>query len=114
MKADGSELRVLTSGDGNDSAPAWSPDGTQIAFVTTRFTVPEIAIMQADGTGRVRLNPVAYGTHPVWLPGGGAILYSSTLGGREGLTVVKVDGSMERRLTTRAGDGQAALRPSAR
>jgi hypothetical protein len=111
MRPDGSGLRELTSGEGGDSAPAWSPDGRQIAFVTTRFTIPEITIMQADGTERKRLDPVASGSHPVWLPSGGEILYSSTRAGREGLTVVKVDGGMEKRLTTGAGDGQPALRP---
>ena len=34
--ADGGSPRQLTDGDWNDTAPVWSPDGTQIAFISGR------------------------------------------------------------------------------
>ena len=36
MKADGSEIRRLTSEPGEDTNPTWSPDGTWIAFLSDR------------------------------------------------------------------------------
>jgi dipeptidyl aminopeptidase/acylaminoacyl peptidase len=36
INADGTGLVQLTNGQRNESAPAWSPDGTRIAFITQR------------------------------------------------------------------------------
>ena len=34
--ADGGDARQLTTGEGEDASPSWSPDGTRIAFVSDR------------------------------------------------------------------------------
>ena len=49
------DTRQLTDGEGEDGAPAWSPDGTRIAFVSDRDGNYEIYVMNADGTGVTRL-----------------------------------------------------------
>jgi acylaminoacyl-peptidase len=36
INRDGSENRPLTTGNHNDSSPRWSPDGTQLAFISDR------------------------------------------------------------------------------
>ena len=36
----------------NNAAPAWSPDGSQIAFITDRNGAYEIWVMNADGSGQ--------------------------------------------------------------
>jgi uncharacterized protein YraI len=41
----------------NNAAPAWSPDGSQIAFVTDRNGPWEIWVMNADGSGQHPLLP---------------------------------------------------------
>ncbi len=41
----------------NNASPAWSPDGSQIAFVTDRTGQWEIWIMNADGTNPHALLP---------------------------------------------------------
>jgi Tol biopolymer transport system component len=59
MKADGTDLRRLTTYPGKDDWPAWSPDGQEIAFA--RGPSPyqnEIYVMNADGSK----------THEVTLP----------------------------------------------
>ena len=50
--ADGKNERRLTTDPGNDTAPAWSPDGRHIVFQRDRFG---IYLMNADGTGARRL-----------------------------------------------------------
>jgi acylaminoacyl-peptidase len=42
INADGSEHRALTTGNFNDSSPRWSPDGTQIAYLSNRDGSPQV------------------------------------------------------------------------
>ncbi|HXI03246.1 MAG TPA: S9 family peptidase [Candidatus Saccharimonadales bacterium] len=80
------EPRQITSGDYDDSAPAWSPDGKSIAFVSNRTKEPDgnpdsdIWIVSADNTDKgatllqVTTNP-REDTDPVWSPDGKTIAY---------------------------------------
>lgn len=88
MNADGTGVRQLTrnsrAANGNpasDQAPAWSPDGTRIAFASNRDGgEPEIYRMNADGTHQVRLTrtPAYISNHtPSWSPGGHYIVFAS-------------------------------------
>jgi dipeptidyl aminopeptidase/acylaminoacyl peptidase len=45
----------------NNAAPAWSPDGSQIAFVTDRAGEWQVWVMQADGSGQQPLLPATLG-----------------------------------------------------
>jgi hypothetical protein len=55
-----------------DGLPAWSPDGTKIAFATNRGPNPlptEIFVMNANGSGQTpRTNNAAQDTKPDWQP----------------------------------------------
>lgn len=51
MNADGSDVIQLTDDDADDGFPAWSPDGSRIAF-TSRG---DIYVMNVDGGGVVQL-----------------------------------------------------------
>jgi Tol biopolymer transport system component len=70
MDADGSNPVNLTDNPADDYFPAWSPDGTRIAFVSYRDGNPEIYVMNADGSNPARLtdNP-ASDYSPSWSPG---------------------------------------------
>jgi TolB protein len=49
VEMDGSDLRQLTENNQWDVYPAWSPDGSQIAFLSWRDSSLDIYIMKADG-----------------------------------------------------------------
>ncbi len=69
MNADGTAQTNLTNNPADDAFPAWSPDGTKIAFDTNRDGNFEIYVMNADGTNPTRLtdNP-ARDESPSWSP----------------------------------------------
>jgi Tol biopolymer transport system component len=55
MNADGSGKRRLTRVPRDDFAPAWSPDGRRIAFMSKRDGNREIYVMNTDGSGQRNL-----------------------------------------------------------
>ena len=63
MRADGSSPRRLTRSRGGNFGPAWSPDGSLIAFNSQRDGNSEIYVMARDGSQARRLtrNPGADG-----------------------------------------------------
>jgi Tol biopolymer transport system component len=110
MNPDGSEQTRITDNQASDSEPSWSPDGTQIAFVSTRDGgggTGEIYSMSADGSNQTRLtNHSGFDFAPAWSPDGTRIAFvRSTLNGSElnyDIYVMDADGSNQTRLTTDA------------
>lgn len=81
MKTDGGSWVCLTHHPAHDTSPAWSPDGTEIAFVS-RFGRPSgIYKMNADGTGQTRLTPssLANPGHPAWSRDGTKIAFDNSI-----------------------------------
>src|SRR5919107_1983179 len=80
MDADGSDQRELLDEPASD--PAWSPDGTKIAFSkSTPKGLSFIYIMNADGSGeprRLTRESFARDTDPAWSPDGTKIAFQST------------------------------------
>ena len=59
----------LTNHPAQDSAPAWSPDGTRIAFQSIRGGNSDIYVMVADGANPINLtNHPAEHSDPAWGP----------------------------------------------
>lgn len=99
MNADASGLTQLTT-DGNNGAPAWSPDGSRIAFVSVRDGNTEIYVMNANGTNQVRLtsNSASEGS-PRWSPDGRAIVFVGKRDGNTEVYVMNADGTGQANVT---------------
>ena len=88
MNADGSGLREIADDPALDYGPAWSPDGSKIAFVSNRDASVDatyansydIYVTNADGTGEpIRItNQPGNESDLNWSPDGSKLLYVST------------------------------------
>ncbi len=74
----GTHYRQLTHAWGIDSSPTWSPDGRYIAFVSERYTTPQIFLMNSDGSHQQRLTYRGnYNQEPRWSPTSSTILFTA-------------------------------------
>jgi len=73
-------LNLTESPDSNEWGPAWSPDGSRIAFNSDREGMPQVYVMNADGSGLRRLSD-SWGEYPAWSPDGSRITFASFVGG---------------------------------
>jgi len=82
---------------------AWSPDGTRIAFQSDRdaSTAPDLYVMNADGTGVVRLTSrPGYESECSWSPDGSTLVFAwGDNRGRSEIYTIRADGTDERELT---------------
>ena len=79
MDADGGDQDNLTDHPAYDVDPDWSPDGTKIAFVSSRDANrgTQIYVMDADGKNVIRLtHGQLTKRHPDWSPDGRKIAFS--------------------------------------
>ena len=86
--------------DAWDEDPAWSPDGTRIAFESHGDGASNIYTMRADGTDVRQLTANgADDVDPVRSPDGTRIAFDSNRGGRRGIYTIRADGTDVRPLT---------------
>jgi Tol biopolymer transport system component len=117
MDADGGNKTNLTADHdvefpSGEDFPAWSPDGTKIAFNSDRdidlenpVETREIYVMDADGSNPVRLtNTNALNDAPAWSPDGRRLCFFSDRDGDYDVYVMNADGSNQVNLTDANGN----------
>jgi len=102
------QLRIATFG------LSWSPDGSKIAYVIGDLTGSHIYVMNADGTGQVRLTSGEGSFRdPRWSPDGTKIVFvrgeAMSGGGQSQIALMNADGSGQTTLTSMAS---AAINPT--
>jgi Tol biopolymer transport system component len=104
MAPDGRKVRQLTRHDASDMQPAWSPDGSEIAFVSDRRGSSELFRMRTDGS---RVRRVTHEEGSVfmasWSPDGRRIAYGAQEAGDYEIFSIRPDGTGRRNLTDSVG-----------
>jgi Tol biopolymer transport system component len=91
----------ITTQLGSDADPAWSPDGSRIAFAAERDGNLEIYTMNANGESPVRLTNVPGADYrPAWSPDGARIAFVTARDGNAEIYVMNADGASPVRLTS--------------
>ena len=109
IASDGTARRQLTFNPADDAQPAWSPDGTTIAFASNRDG--EFRIWLMDDLGR-NIRPVTQGpgdSRPAWSADGRQIAFQSQRRGSPDIWIVDVESATE---TLVVGSGRAETSPS--
>jgi len=107
------QLTKLTPDTTSASDPAFSPDGSRIAFVSQRDGNAEIYIMNADGTGSTRVtNDPQPDGRPSFTPDGQALVFhSARTAGKQQIWAVNVDGSGVTQLTRDSINSSPTISP---
>lgn len=67
----GGAPQPLVTSNGNDDTPRWSPDGTRLAFLSTREGAPQLYVASADGSNQRKVTSVPEGVSDfIWSPDG--------------------------------------------
>ena len=99
------DLERLTTDPGQDITPAWSPDGTQIVFVSYREGNSDLYIMNADGTDKRKLpNDMGAAAWPSW-GSDGKIVFTYIGSGLVGIATINPDGTEFTKLTEQLAPG---------
>ena len=110
----------LTAGRFADNlSPAFSPDGSRIAFISTRARTPQLYIMNADGTGQELLARFDFGatgttSAPSWSPDGALIAFHRDVGGVPQVFVLDVASRAVRQLTGSSRNEDPSWAPDGR
>ncbi|MBA2702609.1 MAG: SBBP repeat-containing protein [Blastocatellia bacterium] len=109
MDPDGTNQRIIANNSDGETRPAYSPDGSRIAYFRGSASGPGfLYVMNADGTGQTKISPaVDIGGNPAkptWSPDGTKIAFAANLFGVQGsqIFVINADGTGLAQITTGA------------
>ena len=107
---DGTDLTQLTNVQSGACQPSWSPDGSQLVFISPclhrvdtpreSYTDTSLFTINADGSGLKQLSNVpGADLEPAWSPDGKRIAFTSTRDGNKQVYLLDVDSQSVIRLT---------------
>jgi acylaminoacyl-peptidase len=83
VTADGKDHRPLTSGKWKDSLPRWSPDGSKLAYVSTRAGKAQIFVRWMDTGAEAKVTDLENGpTGLSWSPDGEWLAFLTRVAGK--------------------------------
>jgi dipeptidyl aminopeptidase/acylaminoacyl peptidase len=104
-EADGTNPRAITdppAGETYDVDPAWSPDGSMIAFARSNAHGISVFVVDADGRNQRELtDPSLSAQEPEWSPDGSMIAFST---GCDGIMVMRANGTGVRSVVPSEGN----------
>ena len=97
VNGSGPPKRLVPGEPGQNADPAWSPDGSRLAFRRTEPGGSNIWVADRDGKELKRLTKASGDDHePTWSPDGRHIAFRSSRNGMSGIFVMAADGSGQR------------------
>ncbi len=109
IKTDGSISRRITNSKSIDISPTFSPDGSKMAFVSSRNGLPQIFVedLQSGEVKRLTFSG-RYNTQPSWSPIGDKIAYTTwEKSGEINIFVINADGTGLVQLTQKCGENKS-------
>jgi len=112
-RANLAQLRKVMDDTATATEPAFSPDGSRIAFTSTRDGQPEVYVMDADGTNAQRLtNSPGLDGDPSFSADGQAVVFHSQRTGHRQIYVQPITSSVAVPLTQEPADNsQPSMSP---
>lgn len=102
VRADGSQLEVLTRGEAGSGYPSFSPDGKQLVYrVLGREQGLRLLSLES---GAITVLTTAPDNFPAWSPRGDRIVFTSMRSGDFEIYTIRPDGSGLRQLTRDHGN----------
>lgn len=123
VNIDGTALTQLTDIDNGACQPSWSPDGSQLVFISpcskrgeffeTPYRESSLYLINADGTGLKALTTVPGSDFdPAWSPDGERIAFTSVRDGHKEIYTLSLESMAITRLTTATGNVESNQHPA--